>query len=1695
MAKKKKRINIKLIVIITSIIAAVVVTIGGVYISKKYANPQSFFDKAQILSEEADVLEAALLEKTNAISDLKERHTALETGLKALGGPYKLRGEAIAELGDVFSLRSASFEQKLDSGLKQAKLALACQNYKFTLGVWNRLSQMFSDAPEPRRLLLDHYLVSGRHNARSSQLWDIVLEKAQALIETDDGDMNGHLGAIEAKINLINLGATEEEEVLSEEIKTGLALVASKEKMFRWYQLSGQYNNAKAKTADFEEDKQKFYKLAFEFYKEGIDKYALDVDAYETVWDEWYLPHCTRLIKAVSSASLLETDREKLLEEFQVLQKEIDALLTQAIEKMPNEGMLYFIKGKYQYVVFNSAHVGKAVKILSDDAYDNVIKSLEKSVELDDDKGLWLFVLAHAYHEKSELISDGSEYLYKSYQCLKSALYKRDLLLVEGHPKNSSAWGIRFGQLYFRLVHHAAALAETAENEIQKENFLETAEEITIILSEQFGDDLPSVQACNGFIAMAKGEFVDAETLLYRSFINSKSNPSPLTMYKLAQAINYNKNTELSLRFHDMVMNSRLIFRSSKYILEAINILSSSDLILVKRYLISLIDKSKSIFEFDEETKQHLLLLKAETLIFLHQYTELKEIVPKLLGDDVKVRFIKAMNLTDLEKRVTAVESLLKTNPAYVKALGFIRVYYKEKAKNGSRITEKLKGYFDKAVELAPNEMFIAYTHKLLLVPNWHSMTRKAEIELQIKVIKTLDEYDAKNKILGNLYEIIANFPESNDEEKHHALLEAKKYYELANNDPYANVVKNKLARICIALDDNQALEALIADAIGSKNIVLVNQLQAIRAEDDNEYAKAVEHLRIVVEERPLLIDTYILLAKALILDFQNEEAISMLNILLSSENNNIPLMANNVEANWMMAILLDQIYSEDDHEKIDYNEASEIIVCLNRVILGDIKNFHGLRLTVKYLPVMMMRTFEATRSATNLEHVNKIIENLFYRGHACGNALIEMNSNQGAFYAMLANVYTVYANLKDFENNRESEARRVAKAHSDAEEVFKKGLLKHPDNTSIGALYSQYLSDSDREKEAIKVMEIIANESSDDNRVNSLASLASAYSIQGAYLQAVKTLDEALVLEGDNLQLLIIKCETLGHLKKYSESIDVIRRVRALKDAPLYIAKEVELLLQSSLGKSPEVVKEIVAEARAIYQAETELHPDKAVLDLIGAKVMIFEHLFEEARILAKNVIDKTAVNVGAHQNAYILIAEAYNFEGNIKAAIETMETLRAIVGRESSKGLSELSRYYNVAGRPIDAMFQLKEMIRISPKDVGARLGLIKAHEASEDWEEVVSHYVILLKQYPKAATFHIRGAHAKSSQAQQLRDKKQISKSTKLFKEAIAWAGAARAIFVENNQSTGEADIVYLQIESMQEKYAQVLIHIDQLYPDGKFSIPVSLLRSVSLFHLGKKDEALDEFDKAIATAGDNIKVKDRIISYIQRVASTEDIIAWLNNEIIKNPKWLTLYKVLTTIYKKLGDSQMVVEVLKRTLENMDDESIRLNLHYELGLYTGSLGNYEASIKHYKEVLSKNNSHGMTLNNLAYTYMLVGGHKKEAEEMAAKAYALEEENADFIDTYVMTLIETKKFELAESLILKAIDIKRENKQFIDADKQYVSPEFYYHLGQVLEGLSENERARIQFEIAIKLIIKMKTKRKDYLDMKKDIELKLNV
>jgi|GEM_PF-6882692 len=1695
MAKKKKRINIKLIVIITSIIAIMVVGIGGVYISKKYADPQSHFDEAELLCEEANALEIALNEEVSGISDRGERYTALEDALRAEDGPYKLRKEAIGELGGVFSLRSASYEQKLDSGLRQAEIALECQDYKTAVGVWEKLGQMFSDAVEPRKLLLDYYIVVGRHNIGASSLWDRVLEHANLLIEIDVDDLSGHLGAIEAKIALIHIGASENVDILSEEIDTALAYVSSIEKSYRWYQLSGKYNNVKARTSEFEEDKNRFFKLASDFYKEGFKQFSDQVDTYDNIWEEWYLPNYTRQVQYFATPSLSAADRDIGFEALEVLKVEINEFISEGIKKFPNEGLLYFIKGKFQYLQLNSSGLGKPDMILAEDAYDDIIQSFEKAIALDNDKGLWQFVKSQALFEKSQMLADGSKELLASYEGLKSAIYKTDLLLIDKHPKHSQVWNIRFGQLYYNLVHHATVLASDADNEIEKAAFMAVAEENATILTEQFGEEHHLSQACMGYVAFAKGDMVKAETMLYRSYVNSKDNPAPQMMYKLAQAVNHHKNIVLALRFHDMVMQSHLYYKTSKHFLEAVDILASSKTLEMKRYLVLIITKNKGLFKFDEATEQRLLLLKANALVSLRQLEKFDEIASKLTGDDVEVRYIKAVSLSNVEERIASIEALLKDYPAHEKSLQIVRMYYIKKENIDSHTTTKLKTLFDKAKALAPENSFIVYCAKRFSLDEWQSLSLIDDIHMQIEAVKSVKDLDSQNIAVGDLYQLLSTQSEINDEEKMNALLMAKTSYEKAENDQYGNELAMKLATLNLALDDLQALETLIADALESEDIVQANLLQAVRAISNNEYAKAVEHYRIVVKERPLLISAHVSLAKSLILDNQADEAISIINVLISHENKNIPLMINHIEANRMKAILLDQAYSQNDYKAIDYQEASSIVQCLNRIIIADPTNFQGLRLTVKYSPVIMQRTYEATRSSSNINQANSTITALFKRGYISGKALIQIDPTQGVFYAMLANVYTVYANLKDLNPKSELERQRVAEAHESAEKVFKTGLRNHPDNTTIGAAYSQYLADADRDDEAIKIMETIAGKSSGVDRVESLASLARAYRIQGAYLHAVKTLDEALLLAPDNLQLLMIKCETLGLLKKYTEAIEVVQHIRGIEDKPLYIAKEIELLLQNSLGKSPDVAKTFVTEAQKVYEAQVKVHPDKTVLDLIGAKVMIYNHAFEDARALAQLVIDKTADNVRAHHNAYILVAEAYHFEGNLKAAIETMENLRSVVGRNSDAGINELARYYDVAGRTSDAIFQMKEMIRISPKDVGARLGLIRAYEESLAWEDAVTHYKVLLNQYPKAANFYIKAAYAKAYHGQQLKDKKMISKSKLLFKESMEWVGVARGILKENNQSTEEADDVYLHIENIQEQYAQVIKHIDELYPDGKTSLSVKLLRSVSLYHLGKKVEAFKEFDKALASAGNDVAQRDRVMAYIERVGSKDDVIAWLDKKITKMPKWLTLYKILIGVHKKNNDAAKVVEVLKQALVYVADEQGRLDIHYELGLYTGSLGRYEESISHYKDVLAKNNSHAQSLNNLAYTYMLLGGHKAEAEEMAALAYSQEEDNADYIDTYVMTLIETEKFEQAEPLILKAIDIKRENREFVDVDREYVAPEFYYHLGQVLEGLSEHERARIQFEIAVKLIIKMKTKRKDYIDMKKAIESKLNV
>ena len=266
------------------------------------------------------------------------------------------------------------------------------------------------------------------------------------------------------------------------------------------------------------------------------------------------------------------------------------------------------------------------------------------------------------------------------------------------------------------------------------------------------------------------------------------------------------------------------------------------------------------------------------------------------------------------------------------------------------------------------------------------------------------------------------------------------------------------------------------------------------------------------------------------------------------------------------------------------------------------------------------------------------------------------------------------------------------------------------------------------------------------------------------------------------------------------------------------------------------------------------------------------------------------------------------------------------------------------------------------------------------------------------------------------------------------------------------------------------------------------------------------AIKSYKSALAINPELSRALESLAQTYQRLNKTSELLDYLQQFSLDNPKNLGAFAVIATVHRQLGDYPAAIQAiesgLRRDSEWVSGYSALATNHISMGnaimaeqtfqrgleavpdsgLLKMLLASfYEKSSKFdqakafYEQVLQDNPDHLAVINNLASLLT----DQFESSENIKRAVALTERFADseqpfFIDTYAWALVKSGLPQAAEPLLVKAVEIAPDVAVF------------HYHLGVSLKRLGRIDEAK-----KVLLVAQNKTSDKDPLKERIELEL----
>ncbi|GHT46640.1 hypothetical protein AGMMS49936_05910 [Endomicrobiia bacterium] len=444
---------------------------------------------------------------------------------------------------------------------------------------------------------------------------------------------------------------------------------------------------------------------------------------------------------------------------------------------------------------------------------------------------------------------------------------------------------------------------------------------------------------------------------------------------------------------------------------------------------------------------------------------------------------------------------------------------------------------------------------------------------------------------------------------------------------------------------------------------------------------------------------------------------------------------------------------------------------------------------------------------------------------------------------------------------------------------------------------------------------------------------------------------------------------------------------------------------------------------------------------------------------------LDKNAFAV------YKKLVWLYYDSGNTDKAFQIADKINDLDGNNPQTTIFLSEFYFFVNKLDISKQF-CEKTIKLDPDNKTAMVHLAFYYYLDKKFKESIKYWNMLLQKRPDDAVGYLGLGMAQEGLAMYEAALKSYDQTIRIHSSRVisTYAYIAKAHIYE---TIGKADLVVKEYEKYMSAYpnsALALMCLGEYYYKTKnytkakdyFLKAKKYDRSNTLIvnsylgniyeQTGQFDNAIAEFEIIAATENKNISVLreiGRCYFILKKYSKAEKTflkaldIAPLNNEIL----YLTAVNYID--WKKYNKA---IEYLNKTIKLVPNSA---DAYFYLGFAYNENKDFENAEKALLKAIEINPDHSRAMNYLGYTYADKGIKLKESEKLIARAVALEPKNSIYLDSSGWLCYRQGKFDLAEKLLLEAVD----------GMKCHV---IYDHLGDNYVALNKISQAWIAYSLS---------------------------
>jgi len=547
---------------------------------------------------------------------------------------------------------------------------------------------------------------------------------------------------------------------------------------------------------------------------------------------------------------------------------------------------------------------------------------------------------------------------------------------------------------------------------------------------------------------------------------------------------------------------------------------------------------------------------------------------------------------------------------------------------------------------------------------------------------------------------------------------------------------------------------------------------------------------------------------------------------------------------------------------------------------------------------------------------------------------------------------------------------------NEEAEQRYRDALATAPQNLALAWQVSQFYRQTDRPDRAEEVLTQLVRNVKQDQKVTAELALARHFRQVGNVAEAEKAYKVALTLD----ETVTVCAETAD----FYLSIDQISEGLGFLQRALEAAREAGKPIQQR-----DVHRRLVDTLLSTYQreeAEKQLdqylqdYPDDAWGFILLGRLRDLQNRIDDAVQAYTRASELEPDNALAH---FQLGALHYTL-GNLSEATDQLRTAKNIdpTGFDYSHRIL-LAECYRAGGQVDLGINEMHAILETDPDATGVVSALIKLLDAAKRYEELET----LLREYigrqPDDGSWPLTlGIMAE--------------KQNDYVKAQMAYM---QAMQVSNFDSVAvEALLRLLTRAGLHEKVIEV---VQEVVPADKQTPLTEMRLAAALYHMGREDEAVQRYGKALEDAVDSATQLTSIVGSMTRTLGLERTIGMLEKRAADAPDSADTQYILAVCVSQAGQRDRAIDMLKGLTPKMSDPRRKVDCLMRLAGAQHMERQLEEAAATYAKALRINPKTRYALNNLAYLLAEDLGRPAEALRYAERAFQLAREDANVIDT----------------------------------------------------------------------------------------------